>query len=234
MTTYYVGAEETGRTLGLFPKLEYFALFSQPCKLGESLEYIRKWKKEERWKGSTLANISAHSIDDLAFGLVAHATTGEHLWLERNKETDYEDAVVVIDKTGEESYLRLDKMEGQRRLGEKVIAITEDGEKICKTYIGEIMEGITEFSVRPYSQVPSDFLGFREHAMVNGWQQNSPPWQWSMHSYRFLARDLKLSEQRRLAKRIEQGLKARYDHVENPVKLIERQTYPDRISVVRK
>ena len=233
MKSYYGGTEEFGRTLGLVPKLNYFALFRQSLKLGENIEDLRAWDKRQRERGDNcLARITASSVKNLADGLVIYAGNAEKVCTIRNDDND--ECAVILENDGAESYLRLDDVMKLKRSGSNVIAVTPNGEKKCKTYVADSIEWDTDFIVRPYSQIPSDEWGYREGAIVDAWQQNNPRWRWSMHFHSHLTRDLNLDEQRSLAQRIETTLKERGEgNWKRSVKLVGKSTYPDIYEVVR-
>ena len=232
MKTYYVGAEEVGRTLGLFPRLDYFALFPQSLKLGENIEDLRAWDKRQTELGrNLLARITASSVRNLAEGLVIHTETTEKICTIHNG--DNEECAVILENDGKESYLRLNDVEKLKRSGSDVIAVTLNGEKKCKTYVANSIESVTDFVVRPYSQIPTEELGYREGAIIDSWQQNDPRWRWSKHFYSSLTRDLNLDEQRSLARRIEASLTERVEgDWKRSVKVVGKSTYPDIYEVI--
>jgi len=252
---YYVGAKEMGRTLGIFPRLNYFALFSQPLKLGGSNKDLIKWEEGQLRAGRPhLARINAQNIGDLADGIALHASTSEALYTCRNEDTNGEKCAVILGDDGEEKgYLRLEDIKTLRRGYTKapqlsweniftwatgLVAVTQDGEKRCKTYVAE--DKSPDFIVRHYSQIPTEELSYNEghiaHAQrtyinwtrkpLGNYIEGSPN------------RDLNLREQGSLAQRIGLTLKKRERDLKNrawkwPVKLVVKGTYPDVYEVVR-
>jgi len=239
MLTYYVGAEEVGRTLGLFPKLDYFALFSQPLRLGENWDERTARDKSERESeyGTLLSRITASSIKDLAEGIALYSRTAERLCTAYDQNRDK--CAVILEEDSSESYLKLGEVKRLKRSWREVMAVTPDGEKKCKTEVADSEES-TKFIVRLYGQIPIKAFGYREGVIVDAFQQNSPGWRGSRHCHSFPTRDLNLSEQRSLAQRIETVFKKRarinWDRpIKQGVKLVDarKSVYPDMYKVVR-
>ncbi len=235
---YYVGAEEVGRNLGLFPRLNYFVLFEQSPKLGESRKDIEKWGNDRlRLRRPTSARINAHTLEDLAEGLFIHASTSEEIVTvsDRYREiSGSEESILILDEKGGESYMNPRDITSLKRKGGRVVAVTSDGEKLCKTHITENRDGDTRFIVRNYSLVSDQIVGYADCYIIDARQQNHPAWRWSKHIYGSSCRDLSLREQRHLIQKIESVMKEREKGTLRwSVKLSIKGVYPDIYEVVK-
>lgn len=236
MTTYYVGAKETGSIRGLFPRTTYFALFNQPHRLGEGRYHREEWKKESSFGPPTkiLARINAPSIDDLAEGLMLHAGATEILC---NCRKHGQRDIIILDKDGNESCLNQDDIKEFKRYGNQVLAVTSDGDKRCKTYVSYNV-GETTLIIRLYSQIPVNSYNYHEIPIIDVWQANNPfSRRLLMEIETHLVRELSLREQRSLGREVKNIMKRRArreDKYESSCRLVERGYYPDRYEVVRK
>ncbi|MFA6461451.1 MAG: hypothetical protein WCV90_04225 [Candidatus Woesearchaeota archaeon] len=235
MTTYYVGAEETGGIRGLFSRTTYFALFNQPYRLGEGRYYHEEWRKGLLGRPEEiLARINARSIDELAEGLMLHAGATEEFCTRRKHE---QGEFVILDKEGNESYLSREDIKEFKRHGSQVIAVTSDGEKRCKTYVS-YNKGETTLIIRLYGQIPTESYKYHEIPIIDAWQFNNP---WSRDLMRNIethfVRELSLREQRSLSREVKGVMKRRArreEKYESSYKLVERGYYPDGYEVFRK